>query len=46
VRPVIAEWRLAKGLPPDPLDAFRQSGYLERVSAERGGRTSAASSYA
>jgi len=46
VRPVIAEWRRAKGLPEDPLDAFRRSGYLERVSAERGGRTAAASSYA
>jgi L-rhamnose isomerase / sugar isomerase len=46
VRPVIAEWRRAKGLPQDPLDAFRRSGYLERVTAERGGRTSAASSYA
>jgi L-rhamnose isomerase/sugar isomerase len=46
VRPVIAEWRRSKGLSHDPLEAFRQSGYLERVSAERGGRTSAASSYA
>ena len=32
--------------PADPLDAFRQSGYLERITAERGGRTSATSSYA
>ncbi len=46
VRPVIAEWRAAKGLPVDPLEAFRQSGYLERITAERAGRTSAASSYA
>jgi L-rhamnose isomerase / sugar isomerase len=46
VRPAIAEWRGAKRVPVDPLDAFRQSGYLERVSAERGGRTSATSSYA
>jgi len=22
-------------LPEDPMDAFRQSGYLERISAER-----------
>jgi L-rhamnose isomerase / sugar isomerase len=46
VRPVIAEWRAAKGLPANPLDAFRQSGYLERVTAERAGRSSRASSYA
>jgi L-rhamnose isomerase/sugar isomerase len=46
VRPVIAEWRTANHLPANPLDAFRQSGYLERVTAERAGRTSAASSYA
>jgi L-rhamnose isomerase / sugar isomerase len=46
VRPVIAEWRAARRLPANPLDAFRQSGYLERVTAERAGRSSAASSYA
>jgi L-rhamnose isomerase/sugar isomerase len=28
VRPAIEEWRSSKGLPSDPLDAFRQSGYL------------------
>src|SRR5215469_1661510 len=38
VRPVIREWRNSKGLPEDPLDAFRQSGYLARISAERAGR--------
>jgi L-rhamnose isomerase/sugar isomerase len=46
VRPIIAEWRAAKHLPADPLDAFHQSGYIERVTAERAGRSSAASSYA
>jgi L-rhamnose isomerase/sugar isomerase len=35
VRPAMREWRSAKGLPEDPIDAFRQSGYLERISAER-----------
>ncbi len=40
VRPAIAEWRASKGLPQDPLDAFRQSGYLERITAERAGRIS------
>jgi len=46
VRPMVREWRLASQLPADPLRAFRDSGYLERVSAERAGRTSATSSYA
>jgi L-rhamnose isomerase / sugar isomerase len=47
VRPAIREWAESKGLPQDPLDAFRQSGYLERVSAERAARNlSAVSSYA
>ncbi len=35
VRPVIREWALSRGLPADPMDAFRQSGYLERITAER-----------
>jgi L-rhamnose isomerase/sugar isomerase len=46
VRLAIAEWRRSKGLPIDPLDAFRKSGYLERVTGERAGRTSITSSYA
>jgi L-rhamnose isomerase/sugar isomerase len=47
VRPVIREWRAAKGLPADPLQAFRESGYLARVTSERASRNAAsASSYA
>ena len=47
VRPVIREWAVTKGLPADPLDAFRQSGYLARITAERSARNhAAASSYA
>ena len=38
VRGAIAEWRASKGLPRDPLEAFRESGYLERITAERAGR--------
>jgi L-rhamnose isomerase/sugar isomerase len=38
VRPAIREWRSSKGLAEDPLEAFRQSGYLARVSAERAAR--------
>ena len=47
VRPAIAEWAKSKGLPKDPMDAFRQSGYLERITAERAEKNaSSASSYA
>jgi len=47
VRPLIREWALSKGLPADPMDAFRQSGYLERITVERKSRNMAAvSSYA
>jgi L-rhamnose isomerase / sugar isomerase len=35
VRPAIQDWKLSKGLPKDPLEAFRQSGYLERITKER-----------
>jgi L-rhamnose isomerase/sugar isomerase len=41
VRPAIRDWRLANGLPADPLRAFRESGYLERVTAERSKRPGA-----
>jgi L-rhamnose isomerase/sugar isomerase len=47
VRPAIREWRVSKGLPDNPQDAFRQSGYLERIAGERGARNlSNAGSYA
>lgn len=38
VRPVIREWRESKGLPRNPLEAFHQSGYLERITKERAAR--------
>ena len=41
VRPAMIEWRRARGLPDDPLEAFRASGYLERVTRERAGRAAA-----
>ncbi len=47
VRPAVREWRRAKGLPAEPLLAFRQSGYIERVTKERSGRdVGTASTYA
>jgi len=35
VRPAIQDWKVSKGLPKDPLEAFRQSGYVERITKER-----------
>lgn len=35
VRPAVREWRKARNLPEDPLQAFRSSGYLERITIER-----------
>jgi len=47
VRGVIREWAESKGLPGDPMDAFRQSGYLEKITAQRSAKNMAAvSSYA
>ena len=40
VRPAIQEWRDSKGLPKDPMEAFRQSGYLERITKDRAARNS------
>jgi L-rhamnose isomerase/sugar isomerase len=46
-RNVVKEWRQGKGLPESPLEAFRASGYLERITAERQERNFGASaSYA
>jgi len=47
VRPAIQEWRDSKGLPKNPMEAFRQSGYLERITKERAARNlRSVSSYA
>ena len=46
VRPLIREWRVPKGLPVDPLAALAQSGYVQRISAERGAKLAPVSSYA
>lgn len=46
-RPLVDAWASSRGLPPDPLRAFRESGYLEQITRERGARAlSSASSYA
>jgi L-rhamnose isomerase / sugar isomerase len=47
VRPAIQDWRASKGLPRDPMKAFLESGYMERITKERSARNSQSiSSYA
>ncbi len=47
VRPLVREWRRMRGLPEDPLQAFCESGYLERITRERRERNiGAVTSYA
>lgn len=41
---LIREWRRARKLPESPLDALRESGYLERITSERAERNLAAES--
>jgi len=45
VRPLLQVLREEMGLAPDPLAAFRKSGYWERVSAERGRVSDSQSGY-
>ncbi|WP_454051782.1 L-rhamnose isomerase [Cellulomonas sp. Marseille-Q8402] len=37
VRPDLADWRESRGLPRDPVAAYRASGYGERIAADRVG---------
>ncbi len=47
VRPTIQDWRDSKGLPREPMQAFRESGYLDRITKERAARNArSVSSYA
>ena len=47
VRPTLRQWRRERGLSEDPLQALRESGYIERAASERGRKNkSAVSSYA
>jgi L-rhamnose isomerase/sugar isomerase len=41
IRQDLAEWRLARGLPADPVSAYRTSGYPEQIISERVGGTQA-----
>jgi L-rhamnose isomerase / sugar isomerase len=42
VRPLLREWRERHGIDPDPMAAYRASGYEARVAAERTARREAA----
>lgn len=44
VRPIVAEWREQHGLPANPLQALRESGYVERITNERASRNAVAQS--
>ena len=47
VRPMVKEWRVARGLPAEPLKALAESGYVEKICRERGSKNaSSVSSYA
>ena len=38
VRPIVREWRMARGLPAEPLKTLAESNYVERAIQERGDR--------
>jgi L-rhamnose isomerase / sugar isomerase len=46
VRPLLREWRKAHGLPEDPIAALAESGYVQRITAERAGKMAQSISYA
>jgi L-rhamnose isomerase / sugar isomerase len=47
VRTVVREWRVARGLPAEPLKALAESGYVEKITRERGSKNArSVSSYA
>ncbi|MFC9363308.1 L-rhamnose isomerase [Rhodococcus sp. NPDC057014] len=41
VRSDLADWRTSRGLPANPMRAFRDSGYADHIAAERVGGTQA-----
>ncbi|GAB2706393.1 L-rhamnose isomerase/sugar isomerase [Microbacterium marinum] len=41
VRPALAEWRVSRGLPADPMAAYAASGYQQQIAADRVGGTQA-----
>jgi L-rhamnose isomerase/sugar isomerase len=41
VRPALTRWRQERGLPPDPMRAYLDSGYQQQIEADRVGGTQA-----
>lgn len=41
VRPMLAQWREERGMNPDPMAAYKASGYAEQIAAERIGGSQA-----
>ncbi|WP_172171820.1 L-rhamnose isomerase [Brevibacterium sp. CT2-23B] len=41
VRSDLADWRVSRGLPADPIRALRESGYQEQIAVDRVGGTQA-----
>ena len=37
VRGPLAQWRESRGLPADPMAAYAESGYQEKITTERVG---------
>jgi L-rhamnose isomerase/sugar isomerase len=47
VRPFVLAWRRKRGIPEQPLQVLRESGYVERIACERGAKNAAtAATYA
>jgi L-rhamnose isomerase / sugar isomerase len=44
IRPLVRDWRVSRGLPADPQQALRESGYVERVARERHANVTASNS--
>jgi L-rhamnose isomerase/sugar isomerase len=37
IRPILADWRVGRRLPADPVSAYRETGYAQAIAAERVG---------
>jgi len=46
IRPMLKEWRRMRGLAEDPLAALAESGYVQRITSERGSKPAPITSYA
>lgn len=46
VKPLLLAWRESRGLPADPLQELRRSGYMEHIAQKRASRQTGMGSYA